>query len=117
MAKTLGLVNIASDLPPDTIGSESTPLDIEYIVEKNPDVVLVTSMIADNETAVRTMQEQFDSNPAWKSVSAVTEGKVVYLPQEYFLYNAGPYYCEAIEYMARSVYPEIYGEVTDWYGK
>ncbi len=117
VAKILKLENIASDLPPDTIGSETTPLDIEYIVEKNPDYVFVTSMISSNEAAKKTMEEKFASSPAWQGVKAVAEGRVVYLPQEYFLYNAGPYYHEAIEYMARSIYPEIYGEVDEWYGK
>ncbi len=117
VAKILRLKNIASDLPPDTIGSETTPLDIEYIVKKNPDYVLVTSMIANNAAAQKTMEENFANSPAWKGVKAVAEGRVVYLPQEYYLYNSGPYYCEAIEYMARSVYPEIYGKVSDRYGK
>lgn len=117
IANTLGLKNICAELPPDTIGSETTPLDIEYIVAKQPDYVLVTSMIADNETAVRTMQEKFASNPAWSGVEAIAQGRVVYLPQEYFLYNAGPYYNEAVEYMARSVYPEIYGQVEQWYAQ
>ncbi|WMJ23136.1 ABC transporter substrate-binding protein [Paludicola sp. MB14-C6] len=117
VCKGLGLKNISSDLPPDTIGSESTPLDIEYIVQQNPDYVLVTSMISNNEAAVKTMNKQFEENPAWKGVKAVQEGRVAYLPQEYFLYNAGPYYCEAIEYVARSVYPDIYGKVDKWYGK
>ena len=106
----LELNNIASDLPPDTIGSETTPLDIEYIVEKDPDYVLVTTMISSNEEAKKTVEEQFSSNPAWQSVTAVNEGKVIYLPQEYYLCNAGPYYVDAIKYMAQSIYPEIYGE-------
>lgn len=116
-ANILGMKNIASDLPPDTIGSETTPLDIEYIVEKDPDYILVTSMVSDNEEAKRAMQEQFNNNPVWKGVKAITEGRVIYLPQEYFLYNPGPYYGEALEYMARSIYPDIYGKVEDWYGK
>lgn len=110
IAKILELDNIASDLPPDTIGSETTPLDIEYIVEKDPDYVLVTTMISSNGEARKTVEEQFASNPAWSSVNAVNEGKVIYLPQEYYLYNAGPYYVDAIKYMAQSIYPEIYGE-------
>lgn len=117
VAKILGLKNIASDLPPDTIGSETTPLDIEYIVEKNPDYVFVTSMISNNEAAKEVMESKFASSPAWQGINAISEGRVIYLPQEYFLYNAGPYYCEAIEYMARSIYPEIYGEVDELYGK
>ncbi|MPW24946.1 ABC transporter substrate-binding protein [Alkalibaculum sp. M08DMB] len=117
ISKMLNLKNIASELPPDTIGSENTPLDIEYIVEKNPDYILVTSMIANNEVAIKTMEDQFKNNPVWKGVQGITEGRVIYLPQEYFLYNAGPYYGEAIEYMARAIYPEIYGNLGDWYGK
>ena len=110
IAKILELDNIASDLPPDTVGSETTPLDIEYIVEKDPDYVLVTTMISSNAEARKTVEEQFASNPAWNSVNAVNEGRVIYLPQQYYLYNAGPYYVDAIEYMAQSIYPEIYGE-------
>ncbi|NLA52601.1 MAG: ABC transporter substrate-binding protein, partial [Alcaligenaceae bacterium] len=113
IAKILELENIASDLPPDTIGSETTPLDIEYIASKDPDYVLVPTMISSNEEARRTVEEQFASNPAWQSVNAITEGRVIYLPQEYYLYNAGPYYVDAIKYMAQSIYPEIYGEVEE----
>ena len=115
--KILNIDNIASGLAPDTIGSESAPIDIEYIVSKSPDYVFVTSMIASNEMAKETMNKQFKDNPAWKGVKAITEGKVIYLPQEYYLFNAGPYYDEAIEYMARGVYPDVYGKLEEWYGK
>lgn len=115
IANSLHIHNIASDLPPDSIGSETTPLDIEYIVEQNPDMILVTSMIGSNDLAVETMQKHFAENQAWQTVPAVAEGKVFYLPQNYFLYNAGPYFSEAIHYMACTVYPEIYGEVSTWY--
>lgn len=117
IARDLHIQNIASNLPPDTIGSENTPLDIEYIVEQNPDMILVTSMIGSNELAVETMEKHFAENQAWSTVPAVTEGRVYYLPQEYFLYNAGPYFNEAVRYMACTVYPEIYGEVNTWYAE
>ena len=110
VAKILKLDNIASNLPPDTIGSETTPLDIEYLVEQNPDFVLVTSMITSNEEAQKVMEEEFSKNAAWKSVEAVREKRVVYLPQEYFLYNAGHRFVEAIRYMAENIYPELFSE-------
>jgi iron complex transport system substrate-binding protein len=113
VASILGLENIASNLPPDTLGSETTPLDIEYIVEQNPDVVLVTSMISSNEDAKRAMNEEFSTNPAWAGIEAIQQGNVVYLPQQYFLYNAAHNYVDAIEYMAKGVYPEIYGGLDD----
>ena len=113
IAGILCLENIASGLPPDTLGSETTPLDIEYIVDKNPDVILVTSMISSNEDARRVMKEEFTTNPAWAGIEAIREGRVVYLPQEYFLYNAAHNYVDAVEYMAKGVYPEIYGALDE----
>ncbi|MBR2908116.1 MAG: ABC transporter substrate-binding protein [Clostridia bacterium] len=116
VAKDLGLNNIASGLSPVEEGSENATLDIEYLVANQPDVILVTSMISSNDKAISTMQEHLE-NPAWKGVAAAQNGNIVYLPQEYFLYNAGPYFDEALRYMACSVYPEIYGELSEWYGK
>lgn len=113
VATILGLENIASDLLPDTLGSETTPLDVEFIAEQNPDMILVTSMIASNEDAKRVLEDEFSTNPVWQTVGAVNEGNVVYLPQEYFLYNAGHNYVKAIEYMAKGVYPDIYGELNE----
>ena len=111
VAKILKLENIASDAVPDSLGSETTPLDVEFIAEKNPDLILVTSMISSNEDAKKVMEEEFGNNPVWQTVDAVKEGKIIYLPQEYFLYNAGHEYVKAIEYMAKGAYPEVYGEL------
>ncbi len=113
VANILELNNIASGLLPDTLGSETTPLDVEFIAEQNPDIILVTSMISSNEDAKRVMDEEFSGNPVWKTVGAVKKGNIVYLPQEYFLYNAGHKYVEAIEYMAKGVYPEIFGALDE----
>lgn len=110
MTTTLGVRNIASGLAPDNAGSETTTLDIEAIVAAQPDYVLVTSMISSNEEAKTRLDEQFASNSAWQAIDAVRDGKVIYLPQQYFLFNAGPYYADALEYLAASLHPEIYGQ-------
>ena len=78
IATSLGADNIASSLPPDTIGSENTPLDIEYLVEQDPDLVLVTSMIGSNELAMETMQKQFaDSCLDQSGTGIVLIGQIV----------------------------------------
>ncbi len=110
MAATLGVNNIASGLAPDNPGSETATLDVEVIVADQPDHVLVTSMIASNEEAKTRMDEQFASDSAWQAVDAVREHRIIYLPQQYFLFNAGPYYADALEYLAASLHPEIYGQ-------
>jgi len=109
MATQLGWKNIFSGATPDNPGSETTPLDIEYMVSQQPDYVLVTSMVGSNELARDTFQAKLDSNPAWQAIDAVRAGRIGYLPQQYFLYNAGPYYGDALTYLAAIVYPGVFG--------
>lgn len=117
IANLLKINNVLKDSKPDNIGSEHTPLDVEFIASSNPDVILVTSMVSDNEEAKRIIYEEFATNPVWDTISAIKEDRIVFLPQQYFLFNAGPFYDEAIEYMARGVYPEIYGDLDDFTGR
>lgn len=67
-------------------------------------------MIGSNDEAKAKLDEQFASNQAWQAVNAVRNGKVIYLPQQYFLYNAGPYYADVVEYLAACLHPDVYGE-------
>ncbi|MGO1591443.1 MAG: ABC transporter substrate-binding protein [Ancrocorticia sp.] len=108
MLSELGVTNIASGLPHQ--GSDSAVLDLEEIVKQQPEYVLVTGRFTDPERSREVMEAEFEKNAAWQSVDAVKEGRVIYLPQEYFLYNAGPDYALAFEYLAASLHPETYGE-------
>lgn len=110
MVAELGVPNVASDLVPSNPGAETAPLDIEYLVAHQPDHILITSMISSNEEARARVQEEFDSTPAWQSLTAVREGRVHHLPQQYFLYNAGPYYADAMQFLCATLAPEVYGE-------
>lgn len=108
MAKQLGLENVVTAAGP--ANSEEAPLDVEYLAKVQPDVILVTSHVGSNDIARKRLEESFSSNSAWQAVDAVRNGKVKFLPQEYFLLHPGPFYADAIGIMAASVYPEIYGE-------
>lgn len=108
MLSQLGVTNIATGLPQQ--GSDSAVLDLEEIVKDQPDYVLVTGRFTDPDRAKEIMESEFAKNEAWQTVDAVKDGKVIYLPQEYFLYNAGPDYPLAFEYLAASLHPEIYGD-------
>lgn len=52
------------------------------------------------------MMENVESNPAWQTLPAVKAQKVYFLPQELFLLSPGIHYPEAVETMAKLVYPE-----------
>ncbi|WP_341728713.1 ABC transporter substrate-binding protein [Brooklawnia sp.] len=110
MTSLLGVTNIASGKTPDNSGSDTTTLDIEAIVAAQPDYLLVTSMFNSNDEARAAMANEFASNTAWQAVDAVRDGKIVYLPQQYFLYNPGPHYADAARYLAASLRPDVYGD-------
>lgn len=110
MAKSLGLQNVATGRTPNAPGSEHSPMDIEFLAKNQPDIILVTSMMANNDEARAKLESNFNNNSAWQAIDAVREGRIRYLPQQYFLFNAGPYYPDALEYLAASVRPDVYGE-------
>ncbi len=113
VASILELEKIAAGTKAEGMGGENVPFSMEKIVESDPDVILVTTMVSSREEAEKTIKKDLESNPIWKELRAVKENKIVYLPQSHFLYNPGEKFVEAIEFMARSVYPEVYGDVNE----
>lgn len=113
VAKILKLDNIASGLKAEKTGGENAPFSMEKIVESNPDVILVTTMVTSKELADERIRKDLESNPAWNQLKSVKEKRIYTLPQKFFLTNPGAQYPEAIEYMAKLVYPEVYGNVAN----
>ena len=81
---------------------------IERIVEKDPDMVLITPMGSVGNIE-RRLKEEIESNQAWAGLRAVRGGHVHYLPPEFFLYKPNAKYPEAFAYLARLLYPEVFG--------
>ena len=113
VAKILKLENIAEGCKPEGMGGETTPFSMETIIETDPDIILVTSMLSDSTSSAEVIEKKLGKDPVWKELRAVKEGRIVYLPQKYFLYNAGAGFVGGIEYMAKGVYPEIYGDLNE----
>ena len=107
VAEMLGWENVAGDMTPLEKDPDSAPYSLETMVEKNPELLFVTSM-GKLEEIKASMDATMAENPAWQSVEAVRQGKVFYLPQDLFLLSPGLYYPEAVEMMARLVYPEAF---------
>ncbi|HBM81723.1 MAG TPA: hypothetical protein DD426_12980 [Clostridiaceae bacterium] len=68
-------------------------------------------MVSSKDQAEERIKKDLESNPAWSGLRAVKEKKIVYLPQNLFLSNPGAKFYESVEYMAKAVYPEVYGNV------
>lgn len=113
VASILELQNVAEGVMPKSMGGETTPFSLEEIISFNPDVIMVTTMVSSKEQAEATIENQIENSPAWSELEAVKSGSIYYLPQKYFLYNPGADFVDGIEYMAKLVYPEIYGSIDE----
>lgn len=94
MLEELGAYNIANDAPILLDG-----LNDEVIVQKNPTFIFVSIM--GNETAAR---EYIAQNAIWQTLSAVREGRCVYLPKELFQYKPNARWDEAYRYLIEFLY-------------
>lgn len=110
IAKKLGLTNIASGTALLNEDSDNVPYSLETLVESDPDEVFVVTMGSAAEIEKR-LKADVESNPAWASLRAVKNGKVSFLPSQLFLLNPGLKMPDAVEYMAKISYPEVYGSV------
>jgi iron complex transport system substrate-binding protein len=72
--KDMGLVNIADG---DDLLAEN--LTMEAIIMADPDYIFAVTMGADEEGAVRMLEQTLLNNPAWNTLTAVREGRFIML--------------------------------------
>ena len=83
MLKNLGCVNIA-----DSDGTLLENLSMEHILMEDPDYIFFVQLGDDTEGTRENMERFFAENPAWASLTAVREGRVILLDKK--LYNMKP---------------------------
>lgn len=113
-AKMLGLQNIVQGNTKPVSGPMGTqpdmaPYSLEDLLQKNPQIIFITSMGA-KEDIEGKLKSELMSNEAWNSLDAVKNKQVFYLPDKLFLLNPGLHYPEAVRLMAAKLHPEIVKE-------
>lgn len=108
IAKMFGWENVASGMTPLENNPDAAPYSLETLAEQNPEIIFITSMGKLDEIR-KEMDEQFESDPAWRSIDAIEKGNIYYLPQNLFLLSPGIHYPEAVNLMASLVYPDEIG--------
>lgn len=106
-AKLLNLQNVAAGSRPIDDGADKTPYSLEKLVESDPDIIFVVTM-GNAAEIEKTMRANVESNPAWSTLRAVKDHKIVFLPSDLFLINPGLRVTDAAEYMAKAAYPEVF---------
>ena len=104
-AKMLGFVNIAQGTTAIQGKPEKAPYSIEVLVEKDPEIIFITSMGAQDKIEKR-LKADVQGNPAYSALTAVKNNKVFILPEDLFLTPPGLRYPDAVELMAKHVFPE-----------
>ena len=86
-------------------GKHSPYMTFEEIVEKDPDVIIVTPCGFDNK---RTLEEMhlLKEKPEWSSLTAVKNNRVVVADGNQYFNRPGPRLVESLEMMAEIFYPE-----------
>lgn len=100
MLAKLGCVNIA-----DSDESLLEDLSMEAIIVADPDYIFVTTQGTDTEAALKNVEEQLLSNPAWTSLSAVQAERYYVLDKHLFNLKPNARWGEAYEILADILYP------------
>ena len=100
----MNLTNIV-DIYPSLIEE----LSVEKIIAEDPDYIFITIM-GDEASATAYVNKTIMDNPAWNGLSAVKNGNMYFLPQELFHYKPNEKCDDSYEYLAKIIYPDIFGE-------
>lgn len=108
IVKMFGWENVASGMTPLEKNPDAAPYSMEKLAEQNPEIIFVTSMGNVDEIKAG-MEEMIASNAAWQTIGAIKENRIYYLPQDLFLLSPGLRYPEAVNFMAKLIYPNLAG--------
>ncbi|WP_189020492.1 ABC transporter substrate-binding protein [Paenibacillus marchantiophytorum] len=107
VANRLKLNNVAESLPTGRMPS-SAPYSLQKLVELDPDFLFFI-VHGTEDYGKEKLKSEIESNPAWKTLRAVKENKIYFLPSSLFVTNPGFNFDQSLSYLAKLVYPDIYG--------
>lgn len=84
--------------------TQTIPLSMENIIAFNPEIILRISHGSPEQMA-QMFQREFTQNPVWGRLAAVQNGRVIDLPVDLFMSNPGLPMIDALEALARFMYP------------
>lgn len=97
-----GGYNIAKDFPELDDYPGYAQLEMEKILEADPEVIFLVTP-GPPELAKESLNEEIEKNPAWKSVTAVKNDHIVQLPNTLFGANPGAKVVESLDYLHQKI--------------
>jgi len=93
--RDMGFVNLADGESP-----LSEKLSMEQIMIEDPDWIFVYLAGSDADAARATLQDALFGNPAWKTLTAVREGRCIILDRDLFHYHPNERWAESYAFIA-----------------
>lgn len=107
--EAIGGYNIAKDYPKLEKFPQYAKLNIERIIEADPEAIfLITPGSA--EAAKVSFMKEMEKNPSWKNVYAVKNEHFVSLPNHLFGSNPGPRVIESLDYLNKELQKILQGK-------
>jgi iron complex transport system substrate-binding protein len=100
-----GLVNAASSLQADQYGQ--VPLSKEKLVEIDPDILILPGWVYGDPKGAEAFFKQTVDDPALKDMKAIREKRAFQMPER-LKSTVSQYIAEAVEYLAKVAYPELF---------
>jgi len=87
--------------------TKNESLSKEQIVAINPDVLLLPSWDSTDSGKLNKYIQDVKDDPAYKDIKAIRNNRFIYVHDNY-LYSISQYAVNAVDELAREVYPELY---------
>lgn len=100
--EAVGGYNIAKDYPKLEKFPQYAQLNIERIVESNPDIIFLITP-GSPEAAKTSFTAEMEKNPSWKSIAAVKNEHFITLPNSLFGSNPGAKVIESLNYLHKEI--------------
>lgn len=101
MARMLGATNVVAN--PE---QRKVQFSYERFLLDNPDAIVIVPM-GDLAGLQSKFRQELLMQPAWGNLAAAKASRVHFLPAEWFLFQAGPDYPQALRHLAALLYPGV----------
>ena len=105
IVRSAGLVNVAASLQADQYGQ--VPLSKEKLVELDPDILILPGWVYGDPKGAGAFYRQVLEDPALKGMRAIREKRSYQMPER-LKSSVSQYLAEAVEFLARTAYPELF---------
>ena len=106
IVRKAGLRNAVGELPVDGWGQ--VPLSKEKLIELDPDLLVLPGWVYGQEAGAEAFYARVAGDPALRNLKALRNRRLVRMPEN-LRATTSQHIVEAIEFLARAAYPELWG--------